>query len=140
MKTQLRLPTTATALMLAALLILSTTAGVDGFVVCTDDEGPTGADRRSCSCCSEAVLHEEDEHSEQSPMSSSCTDCIDVPMSVPSVESRVPGLSASHTISEATIVSPETASGRSAGLAVANHRSDLHWRLLELLSTVVLLT
>jgi hypothetical protein len=126
--------------MLATLLILSTTAGVDGFVVCTDDDGPTGTDRRSCSCCSDAVSHDEGEHSEQSPASSSCTECIDVPMSVPSVESRVPCFSASHTISEATIVSPESASGRSAGLSVAENRSDQHWRLLALLASVVLLT
>lgn len=131
---------TATVLMLATLLVLSNATGVDGFVVCTDDDGPTGAERRSCSCCSDAVSHDEDEQSERAPAGTSCTDCIDVPMSVPSVESRVPGLSASHTISETTIVSPESASGRCTGLAAAGNGSDQHWRLLASLSTVVLLT
>jgi len=139
-KMQTRFPITATAIVLAAMLVLSTAAGVDGVVICTDDDGPPMVDERSCGCCSVSGSNDEDEPSGQIPGAPSCGDCIDVPMSVPSLESRAPVLLTSHTIADATIDAPETASGGEAGLAIVEIRPDQHWRLLAPLSTVVLLT
>jgi len=135
-----RFSTSATAFALAAMLALGLAAGAGGVVVCTDDDGPPSADRRSCGCCTDARSPGEDRQTRPAPPDSECDDCIDVPTIVSSVESRSPSLSAQHTTNAPADIPFGSADGCCAGPAQTGGRPDHHRQTLSSLSTVVLLT
>ena len=138
MKTRPRHPMTATVLTLAAMLALSNAAQLGSSVVCVGSDGHIDVETSICACCFEPSSHDEIFHSELAPAIPSCSDCVDVPMSVPSDKSGTPLLSTPQA--EGRIVGLSSAGDCGTGLLFEAKQMDQHWQSLSPLSTVVLLT
>jgi len=129
---------TATVLMLAAMLALSNAAQLGSSVVCVGSDGHIDVETVVCTCCSVPASHGESFHSELAPSIPSCSDCVDVPMSVPSDKSGTPLLSTPQA--EGRMIALSIAGGCRTGLLFPANQMDQHWQSLSSLSTVVLLT
>ena len=131
---------TATVLTLAAMLALSNAAQLGSSVVCVGSDGHIDVETSICTCCSVPASHSESFHSELAPAIPSCSDCVDVPMSVPSNKSGTPLLSTPHIKAEGRMIALSSAGGCKTGLLFEANQMDQHWHSLSPLSTVVLLT
>lgn len=127
-------------LALAALLLLGNSVGAGDLVVCTDPEGRGDVASDSCACCTGPDSHDESVGSEPSPASPTCSDCLDVPMSVPSLESRGPLLVVSLTDADGRFNALGSAGDCNTGSGFLGDHMDQHRHSLSTLSTVVLLT
>jgi len=69
--------------MLTAMLVLSNGAQLGGAIFCVSSGGQVDVETLVCACCAVSALHDERDHAESAPASSSCRDCVDVPIRVP---------------------------------------------------------
>lgn len=140
MKTQSRHSTSAAVLALAALLLLGNSVGLDVAFVCTGSDGRMDVRPGPCACCSEHTSHGDSGDSEPAPASPSCSDCVERPMSVPSIESRGPLLVVSLTDADGRFTAQDSAGDCNTGSLFLGDHMDQHWHSLLPLSTVVLQT
>jgi len=131
---------TATVCLLAATLVLSNAAQIGAGIVCMGSDGHGVVEPSVCTCCSVIVSHDQRMDDGLAPASSSCTGCVDVPLSVPPLNSRAPQLSPPDKKAENRTVVPICGGVCRIGLVVHGYQMGQNWRSLSSLSTVVLLT
>jgi hypothetical protein len=126
--------------MLAAALVLSNAPQIGTGLVCMGSDGHVDVGPSVCTCCAAPASHDERVHAEGAPASSSCRDCVDVPLRVPPLNSKAPQLSFADINAEGRTLT-STCDGRSRfDFVVPMNHMDQHWQSLFSLSTVVLLT
>jgi len=131
---------TVTVFTFAALLVLSNAAQLGASVVCVGSDGHIDVRPSFCACCSAPDSHGERVPSELAPAIPSCSDCVEVPVMVTSVESRAPQLSVPQITAEGRIVAQSGARSFGTGLLFPGSRMDQQRQSLSPLSTVVILT
>jgi len=140
MKMRSRNSTSVLVLTLAVLLVLGNSVGAGDLVVCTDPESQADVESGSCACCTEHDSHDESVEFEPTPASPTCSDCLDVPMSVPSLESRIPLLVVSLTSSDGRFNASGSAGDCDTGSSFVGNQSNQDRHTLSPLTTIVLLT
>ena len=130
---------TATALTLAALLVLSSATQVAGVVVCVGLDGHIDIESIFEGCCVSGPAGARGDAAELSASDSACGDCTDVQLKAPPLRSK-----------ETLQFQPDGDAGCSlcslcSSTGVATHTvavtgMDQHWQSLAPLTTVVLLT
>ena len=131
---------TATVLVLAAALVLSNAAQIGAGVVCMRFDGHDDVELSVCTCCAVIVSHNERIDCGLTPTSPSCSDCVDVPLRVPTLKSKAPQLSTPDNGAEGRTVAPSCGGVCRIDLLVHGNQMDQHWHSLSSLSTIVLLT
>jgi len=140
MKTRLRRPMTATVLMMAAALVLSNASQIGARVVCIVSDCHVDIEPSVCSCCSVNASDNEMFDFDPPHTNPSCSDCIDVPLSVPPLTSKPPQLSTPENSAEGRTAAPSCGGDCRINLVVRGNQMDQHWLSLVPLSTIVLLT
>ena len=126
--------------MLAAVLVLSNVVQLGSAIVCVGSDGRVDIEPSVCICCAEAVSHDGRARTGPAPASSSCSDCVYVPLRVPPLKPKAPQLSTADINAEDRMLD-STSDGRAKfDFAVHVNYMDQQWRSLLSLSTVVLLT
>jgi hypothetical protein len=132
--------TTATAMTLAALLVLSSATQVAAVVVCVGLDGHVDVESVFASCCMPSIARSVDDGSELSITGSTCGDCTDVQLEAPPLRSK-----------ETLQLQPDGDAGcsllcsRCSGAGIAARTAqitgmDLRQQALALLTTVILRT
>ncbi|MCP4896753.1 MAG: hypothetical protein GY906_07215 [bacterium] len=131
---------TAKVCLLAAVLVLGNVAQLGSAVVCVGADCDVEVEPLDCNCCAVTDSNNENLPAGLAPSSSSCSYCVDVPLSVPPLKPKTPQLSSTDINADGRTFA-STCDGRSDFDFVvhANHM-DQHWQSLFSLSTVVLLT
>jgi hypothetical protein len=128
------------ACLVAAVLVLSNVAQLGSAVVCVGSDGHVEVEPSVCACCAVTASHDERVPAGLAPASSSCRNCVDVPLRVPPLKPKAPQLSAADINAESRTLA-STCNGRSSfDFVVHVNHMDQHWQSLFPLSTVVLLT
>ena len=129
---------TATAFILVALLMTSTAGLADTAVACICPDGQVEIEAAACSCCSAENPDNRAVASEWELESSSCNDCVDIPMRVLPLKNERMHLQsmAVYTRDRATPLTGVTGSEVDRPV-LPDHG---HPNTLALLSSVVLLT
>jgi len=130
---------TATAVTLAALLVLSSATQVAAVVVCVGLDGHIDIESIFEGCCTSGAAEPRGDSNELSITDAECGDCTDVQLKAPPLRSKEtqpfqPGSDTGCAL--CSLCSSAGAATRTADVAVM----DQHWRALAPLSTVVLLT
>jgi len=139
MKTRPRHPVTATICMLAAVLVLSNAAQTGAVIVCVGSDYPVDVESSVCTCCAVTVSHYEKIHAEMAPASSACIDCVDVPLRVPTLNSKAPELSFPHINTKGRTIVPICSGSSKIDLLIHRNQMDQRWQSLCSLSTVAIL-
>jgi len=140
MKTRLRRHLTATVFVLAAALVLSNATQIGAGVVCLVSDGRVDVEPSVCTCCAAIVSHDEGVDHGPAPTSPSCSDCVDIPLRVPTLKSNAPQPSARDMSAEFRTVAPSCGGVCRIDLLVHGNQKDQQWQSLSSLSTVVVLT
>lgn len=130
---------TATACLLAAVLVLSSANQVAATVVCVGLDGHIDFEFIFEGCCISAPPGAGGENAELAPAGSTCGDCTDVQLKAPLLRSKELQLCQPNLGAGCIVCSVCSSSGLTVrATTVAD--MDQHWHSLALLSTVVLLT
>lgn len=131
---------TATVFILAAALALSNATQIGAGVVCLVSDGQVDVEPSVCTCCAVMVSHDEGVDHGLAPTTPSCSDCVDIPLRVPTLKSNAPQPSTRGMSAEFGTVAPNCGGSCRIDLLVHGNQMDQHWQSLSSLSTVVLLT
>jgi len=128
------------ACLVAAVLVLSNVAQLGSAVVCVGSDGHVAVEPSVCACCAVTASHDERVPAGLAPASSSCSNCVDVPLRVSLLKPKAPQLSTADFNAEGrTLASACDGRSRFDFVVHVNH-TDQHWQSLSSLSTIVLLT
>jgi hypothetical protein len=100
-------PITTTVSMLATLLVLSIGAQSADAVVCLDSDSLVEVAASVCTCCDASEPHDGPDHPESTSTSSSCRDCVQVPLEVPPITIKTPQLSSTNVDSKASLLNED---------------------------------
>jgi len=130
---------TATALTLAAMLVLSSATQVATAVVCIGLDGHIDIESIFQGCCISGTTAAQSDAAELSATGSGCGDCTDVQLKAPPLRSKETQLSQPDIDAGCLLCSLCSRSGLTTRTADAADM-DQHWQTLAPLTTVVLLT
>lgn len=128
----------ATVFLLALALVLSGSAQLGVVVLCVGSDCHVAVESAADTCCSESDLEEARAHSGLARNTSSCDDCIDVPLRVPPFKLDLFQLHSVNSGARHSIGSAMKAVGADPGRAVRPEQG--HRLTLAFLSSVILLT
>lgn len=130
---------TATALTLAALLVLSSASEVAGVVVCVGLDGHVDIESISEGCCISDKVVSRSNAVELPATGSGCGDCTDVQLKAAPLKPKQSQLFQSDNAAGSLALSLCSSRGLATPTADAAE-IDQHWQSLAPLATVVLLT
>lgn len=132
-------PATATAFLLATLLVVSGAAQISAVVVCVGLDGHADVESLFDNCCLSDAGAACDDASDRSDADSACGDCTDLQVQERPLRSKEIQAVQPDSDGASPVCTPRSGSGVEIR-TVDITGMDQHWRSLASLSTVVLLT